>query len=281
MLFTVALTAWLYVFSFEQVEKLSRIDNQAAKDFVRHHRMLLWEGGFLIFCLIAGGALIFYFLYRDMRQSSKIRDFFLTFTHELKTPIASLRIQAESLKEDLAGSQDVIILNRLISDANRLALQLENSIAAAEAQMPQLYSEEVDLQDLLRNSQYYWPELKFRLPEGLNAKLNCDPKAIDIIFRNLIQNSVTHGRASEVSISASRIKDSDLIRVEISDNGRGFEGNRKKLGAFLERHFSGSGNGLGLYIVGKLIQGLKGSICFPESHTGFRVELEIPGVLYA
>lgn len=93
--------------------------------------MLLLEGSTLVISLV-GGALAFYLLgLRLRRQSEAIQQFLLTFTHELKTPIASLRLQAEELGERLKDSKEKHLLERLISDTSRLTLQLDNSLYIA------------------------------------------------------------------------------------------------------------------------------------------------------
>jgi len=52
------------------------------------------------------------------------KDFFAAFTHDAKTALASLRLQAESLREDFAGAEPSPLLDRLLSDTLRLQLQL-------------------------------------------------------------------------------------------------------------------------------------------------------------
>ena len=93
-LFNLTLTAWWMTFGLrliKQVEKLS------LNDLTRKQKMLLWEGGILFFMLITGGAALVYFVFREIQTNQKLRTFFATFSHDLKTSITSLRLQVESI----------------------------------------------------------------------------------------------------------------------------------------------------------------------------------------
>src|ERR1700737_3004770 len=90
--------------------------------------MLLWGGGILILSLIGGGLALFYYARREQKRHAQVEEFFAAFTHDAKTALASLRLQAESLREDFGNAEHSPLLDRLLGDTLRLQLQLENSL---------------------------------------------------------------------------------------------------------------------------------------------------------
>src|SRR3989344_8865891 len=102
--FSVALAGWWVIFAYRFISAAMRHDLADSVSLEAKQRMLVYEGVSLIVCLIAGGIALAYYVLREHKRNEQIRQFFAAFTHDLKTPIASLRLQAESLGEDLAGS---------------------------------------------------------------------------------------------------------------------------------------------------------------------------------
>ncbi len=66
----------------------------------RLHRMFIWEGIAFISLLLAGGVAILVAIRREHRRRQSLETFFLSFTHDLKTSLASVELQAEGLRED-------------------------------------------------------------------------------------------------------------------------------------------------------------------------------------
>src|SRR5213080_1764191 len=127
VVFTVTLAGWWLVFGLRQLDLIKRLTVAGAPDLHRYYQMLMWEGGILIASLIGGGLALFYYARREQKRHAQVEEFFAAFTHDAKTSLASLRLQAESLKEDL-GSKPSPLLDRLLQDTLRLQIQLENSL---------------------------------------------------------------------------------------------------------------------------------------------------------
>ena len=106
-----------------------------------------------------------------------------------------------------------------------------------------------------------------------------DVRALESVLTNLVQNSVTHGQATEVDVKVNRAGDGRLI-VCITDNGSGFQGDLDQLGKLFVRHTRGSGSGVGLYIVRQLVKRMNGTISFTGgSSGGFRAEMIFPNAV--
>ena len=274
VVFTVTLAGWWLVFGLRQLDLLNRLNLEGAADFHRHYQMLLWEGGILIMSLIGGGLALFYYARREQKRHAQVEEFFAAFTHDAKTALASLRLQAESLREDFANAGPNPLIDRLLSDTLRLQLQLENSLFLVNLTRGKLFLEPISLSDRVDRLRHHWPDLV--ITQSGDGVVMADARALESVLTNLVQNAVTHGRATEVDVNVKRTNDGRLI-VRVKDNGRGFQGDLNQLGNLFVRHTRGSGSGVGLYIVRQLVKRMTGTISFlEESPGGFLAEMDFP-----
>lgn len=274
VVFTVTLAGWWLVFGLRQLDLLNRLNLEGAADFHRHYQMLLWEGGILIISLIGGGLALFYYARREQKRHAQVEEFFAAFTHDAKTALASLRLQAESLREDFANAEPSPLLDRLLSDTLRLQLQLENSLFLVNLTRGKFFLEPISLSDRVDTLRHHWHQLV--ITQSDDGVVMADVRALESVLTNLVQNSVTHGRATEVNVNVKRTVDGRLI-VRVADNGSGFNGDLDQLGKLFVRHTRGSGSGVGLYIVRQLVKRMNGTISFTGgSPGGFRAEIDFP-----
>jgi len=274
VVFTVTLTAWWLIFGLRQLDLINQSNLENAAQLNRHYQMLLWEGGILITSLVGGGLALFYFARREQKRHAQVEEFFAAFTHDAKTALASLRLQAESLQEDYAGSGPNPLLDRLLRDTLRLQLQLENSLFLVNLSRGKFFLEPISLSTCIDNLRRHWPDL--RIHQQGDAMVFADARALESVLTNLIQNSVTHGCAPEIVIAV----DSDQknrLSLQIADNGQGFAGDFNQLGRLFVRHGRSSGSGVGLYIVRQLIKRMNGTIVFDNGPDGgFVAHLNLP-----
>jgi two-component system, OmpR family, phosphate regulon sensor histidine kinase PhoR len=262
--FTVTLATWWMIFGLRQLDRLNQLHVEQADQLQRHYQMLLWEGGILIAALIGGGLALFYYARREQKRHAQVEEFFAAFTHDAKTALASLRLQAESLKEDL-GAEPNPLLDRLLQDTLRLQLQLENSLFLVNLPTGRLLIEPVQISSLVDSLRYHWPALTI-IQKGDGVVL-ADARAIESMLTNLVHNAVTHGQASEIRITAEP-NNKGRMCVRIADNGSGFAGDFKQLGKLFVRHARGSGSGVGLYISRQLGLRMNSTLEFSRGDDG-------------
>ena len=273
VVFTVTLAGWWLIFGLRQLDLINQSNLEGALELHRHYRMLLWEGGILISSLIGGGLALFYFARREQKRHAQVEEFFAAFTHDAKTALASLRLQAESLQEDYAGAPNPL-LDRLLRDTLRLQLQLENSLFLVNLTRGKFFLEPISLRSCIDHLSRHWPDLAIR--QSGDAMVIADARALESVLTNLIQNAVTHGHASEVTIDIASDR-KNCTSVRIADNGQGFSGDFSQLGKLFVRHGRGSGSGVGLYIVRQLVKRMNGSIEFESrAEPGFVARFELP-----
>lgn len=272
LVFTISLTTWWYIFSLTQLERLRVLAAVQSPEFIRNRHMLTWEGAVLIACLVLGGLGLMYLIYRDQKRNQKMREFLRTFSHELKTPIGSLRLQAESLAADLGESPHRELVSRVVADTTRLTHQLENSLVLADLEHYQPFIENVDVGDVVERIRHQWPNVGIAVSK--QTKVKADRRALDSILQNLVQNSVVHGHATDIQIEA-RPGQKEQIDLHIRDNGKGFVGDPNKLAEQFVRHYSGSGNGIGLFVSRRLANLMNGSLKFNPAPHSFEVILTL------
>ncbi|MGZ3743590.1 MAG: sensor histidine kinase, partial [Pseudobdellovibrionaceae bacterium] len=227
--FVVSLVGWWWVYLTRSLA--------ADSEMGKKHSMFMWEGSMLLGALILGGAALVFLSYRDEKRHEQLTTFFATFSHDIKTSITRLRLQAEILEES-NESQKNPVLQRLIQDIARLDLQLENSLLLSTDGAQSLLIEKILLSKLIESLRIQWSELEFRLNQ--DAEIFADQRAIVSVFRNIIQNAVLHGQATVMEFSAKALNP-QRVEISIQDNGQGFSGDRAQLGTQLQPSSNGKG----------------------------------------
>src|SRR5207248_10508101 len=269
--FTVTLAAWWLIFGLRQLDLINQSNLEGAVQLHRHYQMLLWEGGILIVSLIGGGLALFYYARREQKRHAQVEEFFAAFTHDAKTALASLRLQAESLREDFAGDKSNPLLERLLSDTLRLQLQLENSLFLVNLTRGKFFLQPIRLSDRIDALGMNWPDVSISLTG--DAEVMADARALESVLTNLVQNSFIHGHANQVNIDVRR-RDG-RVSVTVVDNGQGFKGDLSQLGKLFVRHARSSGSGVELYILRQLMRGMNGANMLRNgSDNDFVAELE-------
>lgn len=272
MVFTVALASWWLIFGLGQARQLAALEGPDAAQVSRVTRMLVLEGVILVGMLVAGGLALVMAIRFEQRRRRDLRAFFMAFTHDLKTSLASLRLQAEALREDLPAAADNPNLRRMLQDSVRLQLQLENALHLATSDGVMLL-EPIDLPAMVDYLRDDFPELQIGV-SGM-GRVRADRRALESVLRNLLQNAVVHGRARHLTVVLQRR--GSAIEIVVTDDGAGAAGD---LTDALDRPFlrpsATSGSGLGLYVCGRLLQQMQGRIRVLNVSPGFSLSIELP-----
>ncbi len=218
-------------------------------------------------------------LYQQMRAAVRIRDDFLSIaSHELKTPLTPLKLQAQGLRRALltqsAAAIDPAKITRMLETSdrqiNRLSRLIDDllDISRISSGKLKLNFEPFNLGELVREITERFEEeirtarctLVTDLPSEM--EVHWDRFRIEQVLINLLTNALKYGAGSEVRISIRR--DADHIDLSIQDRGIGIaeEDQARVFGRF-ERAVSGNhfgGLGLGLYIVTQIIEAHGGRI---------------------
>jgi signal transduction histidine kinase len=215
---SISLGVWWTVMGLKQANQVAELKSylgareESLATLERQSRMIKLEGGFFMLLLIVGGSTLIFLSQKDLERTQMLKDFFATLTHEMKTPLASLRLQAESLEEDLKNKKTKAILTRLIDDSKRLELQMDKALyLAALTRKEILYLEKVSLAELLGQITSYYPFTQIVTVE--NSIVSVDIRAFESVIKNLIENASNHGKASRVVFKIERISANAKITI--------------------------------------------------------------------
>ena len=285
VLFLIALMAWWGWVVREQSQRIVELERVAGLDtfaanaeWETTQRMLAWEGGTLL-VLLTGLSIALVWLYlRDQRRTNALRAFFASVTHELRTPLTSIRLQAESLAD--TGNSSPLV-ERLLEDTSRLEGQVEKTLELARIEG----GGELDLQPLPLRA---WLQRQIQSRAGARtveielwpaaadagAFVLADRSALEIIFRNLIENTVRHSESSPARAQIAAREDGAEVVVSFTDGGQGFGGDTEKLGSLFYRGQRSQGAGVGLYLIRMLMQRMGGRAEFASRPgAGFETRL--------
>ena len=271
MLFVLSLSAWWLWYALALVEELTAGAAMSVNLAARQKSMLLWEGMTWMVLLLLGGATLIYFIILDEKRTQSMKNFMAAFSHDLKTSLASLRLQVDILKEDFANN---LVVDRLANDTLRLQMQLENTLVLGQGEKVKPYMEKLSMKQVVHRLKPYWPELNIEIDQ--DYMVYADERALVSILKNILHNSVIHGNATMISIVGRQL-DNGQVRFVFSDNG---------LGVTEKKSTEGQGSslpstGMGLTIVKKLAEDMKGRVRLsvdPFSEVGpFEVELTLEG----
>ena len=193
-----------------------------------------------------------------------------------KTPLAGARLKLEILEErlekDTPREKLLESFKKVYFDIDRLALQVENSLFLADESTRAPILEQLSLKSEVELVAKHFPLLTVSVEK--DTALFIDRRIIHAVLNNIFQNASVHGNADTIKVSVD--KSQNFISLIFCDNGKGFTGDRSKLSLLFERHYQGSGSGVGLYLIRNLIERLHGKVSFPNVTNGFAVEVVVP-----
>jgi len=267
-------TWWLYLI-VQYGGKLSELigDHQSAKVVT----MVKWEGltFFALLLLLTASLLILY--YKDIKKTKSLQAFFASMTHELKTPLASVKLQGEVLSDSIdridytkiAQNHEYLdsikekvnrLSGRLVEDANKLEATMDKILHLSRLEGGgELHLTKIDLKEIfkevLRGQMGFLEAFEVHEQWHHTQKVWADEFALTLIFKNLLENTLIHSPHKKVWIET---KDTvDGVELIYEDKGQ-FTGDITKLGNLFYKHNSKKGSGIGLYLTKTLMQKMNG-----------------------
>jgi signal transduction histidine kinase len=250
---------------------------------------LLSVGTAFLVTIVVGVVLYLVLAIKTVNLNRRQSNFIDSVTHELKSPLASLKLCLQTLNRRQVSDEERVDFYRLmLEDTERLDHLINDVLEAGKVEKSHDKSEEQDiaLHDLLAEC-VETVTLRYRTLKG-SVTLDAQPAIIrarridlEMIFRNVIDNAVKYsGTHARVTIHSWN-NDGGQIVTEIADNGRGIPkklrrkifGRFVRLGSELQREQPGTG--LGLYIVRTLVKRLRGSIQVRDGEQGRGTVFEI------
>jgi two-component system phosphate regulon sensor histidine kinase PhoR len=228
--------------------------------------MVLGEGSVFFILLSIGVWQTLQSFRKEVSLARQQKNFLLAVTHELKSPIASVKLYLQTLqKRELEREKQSEILAKAIADTDRLGSLVENLLLATKIDRSDymLHVEELNLSDLVAQIVSAHPEnkrLKTEIQQGII--MQADKLAFTSVVVNLLENALKYSEQT-VIIKLQREKN---ILFSVIDSGSGIPDEEKQ--KVFEKFYrignedtrKSKGTGLGLYIVKNLVERQKGTI---------------------
>jgi two-component system sensor histidine kinase SenX3 len=251
---------------------------------VNGRRVLPLVFGIIAFALIIAGIIVYtVFLVRELHRNDQQDAFLNAVTHELKTPIASIRLYLETLKSrDVDETQRQEFYSIMLADSDRLLSTVEQVLRAGRTghRRRRIANSVIDVDEMVREClertrlRYGLDESHLIYSDAANgAKVSGDPDELRAAFSNLLDNAVKYSDDEvQVLVSVSADEEQRVV-VRVADKGIGIPNAQLKRifkrfyrvpGRFMARV---KGTGLGLFIVQSVVR----------KHGG-RVYAESPGL---
>ena len=256
------------------------------------HWAFLAVGTTFILLLVAGVVLYLMLSLKAINLTRRQSNFIDSVTHELKSPLASMKLYLQTLdRHEVSRDQRGTFYRFMREDIDRLDRLINQILDAGRLDAGRVEGEREDvaLAELLRGcgdsvclSYHVHPTtIRWELePCVVRARL----VDLELIFRNLLDNAVKYAGADPQVQVTLRAAANGMAVTRIADNGKGVprKSRRKVFGRFVrlgdELEREKRGTGLGLYIVRNVVRKLRGRIrvCDRDEGDGAVFEVELP-----
>lgn len=255
---------------------------------------ILLSIGSVLFAGVLVGSIVYLTLsIKAVNLTRRQSNFIDSVTHELKSPIASLKLYLQTLdKRDVSKEERRRFIDIMMTDVERLDTLINHVLDAGyTAQNNPSESDEIlELSSIIQQCAHLVAS-RYRVDKD-RIKLNLEPCEIQgeridtvMIFRNLIDNAVKYAGDPPL-VKVSLVVNNNVATVRIADNGPGIPAEQRskvfgrfvRLGSELQRKKPGTG--LGLHIVRTLLKRSQGKIRIMDNSSedsGTVFEVKLPG----
>jgi signal transduction histidine kinase len=263
---------------------------------VNGRRVLPLVLGIVAFALIIAGIIVYtVFLVRELRRNDQHDAFINAVTHELKTPIASIKLYLETLQSrDVSENQRREFYNIMLADTHRLQQTVEQVLKAgvagqrvglqqrAPVDIAALAAEVTETARLRHHLAAEAVTLSVATPSATGLLVDGDVDELRTVLSNLLDNAVKYSRDSIAIAVEVAAPSPDTVWVRVKDRGVGIPRAQLKrifnrFYRFQTRGYNVKGTGLGLYIVRSIVKQHGGRVFAASEGEGkgatFTVEL--------
>lgn len=268
----------LYKLQFAYLQQLKSEGATLPENALRNKIfMIVGEGGVFLLLLFLGIWWIKKNVWQDLKRAQKEKNFLLAVTHELKTPIAAIRLNSQTLKNrKLSEEQSQDLCTDIITESNRLETLVNNILLATQFEQNTVLGnwQKTDLSALveaqIKRFQQLFPERTVNSNIHSNIFLQAEENMLVSLLFNLLENAHKYSPVSE-PISVLLKGSAHIVLLEISDFGIGIP-NEERKSIFEKFHRVGNeetrsqkGTGLGLYIVKEICKAHKAEITISDN----------------
>ena len=237
------------------------------------------EGVIFFAVIIIAAYFLFRATIRHLRFTQQQQNFMMAVTHELKTPIAIVKLNVETLqRRQLKEEYKVKLLEDTLSETDRLNNLCNNILVTSQLETGKYncLKEPIDMNALLEQTvqefqhRFSSVHINYTAIEE-TVMLNGEVLLIQLLLNNLVENAIKYSQ-KEAHIDLTLKQHGHKILFTVADDGHGISDEEKKK-VFEKFYRTGDenkrktkGTGLGLYLCKKIVQSHNGSISITDNH---------------
>ncbi len=259
-----------------------------SQSYKRQEMMIIGETIVFAVIMIIGIILINRGYKKEVQLAKQQQNFLLSITHELKSPLASIKLILQTLvKRDLDASQAKLWAGKAIKESDRLNQLVNDLLLAARLESSYfLQKSKIDLVEVVNYCTSNVLESNESVSISIHSieeivEVNADRTAMVTAINNLLGNAIKYSEGNaEIDIEIE--KEANTVILKIKDKGPGIPAVEKEQ-VFKKFYRIGNeevrktkGTGLGLYIVKSIVEGHQGTIKIKDNTpkgTIFTIEL--------
>ncbi|PWT98506.1 MAG: two-component sensor histidine kinase [Bacteroidetes bacterium] len=246
--------------------------SQIEEDNRRKTAQYISEGATFMLVIMVGAVFVYRATRKQIRLNHQQQNFMMAITHELKTPIAVVKLNMETLqKRKLEEAQQSRVIQNTLQETDRLNDLCNNILLASqlEAGGYSVATEEIDFSNLVNNCaqafQNRFPNRKIEIDAGTNIHLMGDELLLKLAINNIIENALKYS-PKEKPVRITLQKTHGRVEFKVMDQGAGIADSEKK--KIFEKFYrlgdentrNAQGTGLGLYLTQKIAEDHNGKV---------------------
>ncbi|MEZ5017600.1 MAG: HAMP domain-containing sensor histidine kinase [Flavipsychrobacter sp.] len=234
------------------------------------------EGSTFLIIILIGAAVVYSSFRRSMRLSRQQNNFILAVTHELKSPIAGIKLNLQTLeRHELPSDKKKMLIERSVFEANRLNDLCNNMLMVSriEGRQYKAAKDNFNLSELVADSLHDYADRypdRFKLSNYDDKYVTGDRTLIQMAINNLLENAIKYSPAGTEIECVLSTKNNYAV-IEVKDLGIGIHEDEKnkvfnkfyRVGR--EETRKTKGTGLGLYLTSKIVKQHKGKIAVKDN----------------
>jgi signal transduction histidine kinase len=284
----VSLSLFLYIYWYVEVSSgLKRVIERADIDpdqvLTPQAWMVIMVLSILVGIILIGIFIIFVYNQKTFQLYRLQRNFIGNFTHELKTPVTSLKLYLETFqKYELPREDQLRYIGYMVQDADRLTNTINRILDLAKIES-KTYEGKLVREDLVQTVERFYKknrhlfdgcDIHLHNPSGRSFLYPIRPALFEILLMNLFTNAIKYNESAAPRLDITFEPIGRRLHIRFEDNGVGLPRSefRKIFKKFYQigrsDDMSAKGSGLGLYLVESIARFHKGKIIAESKGAG-------------
>lgn len=275
-----AASLFLYIYWYMEVSSgLKEVVRRYNLDTARFYEAQTWVVilvlSILVGIILVGMLIIFIYNQKTLQFYRLQHNFINNFTHELKTPVTSLKLYLETFqRHELSREDQLKYLGYMIRDVNRLSDNISRILDLARIESRSHEGEFVE-SDLVQTVEafckanahlFQGSDIRVHNPSGSAFVYLVNVPLFEMLLMNLLINAIKYNTSERPIVDIRFVPQKRRLEIQFEDNGIGLE--KKEIRKIFKKFYqagrsddrSAKGSGLGLYLVRQIVRIHKGKI---------------------